>query len=132
MRRSTYSLRGAPIETRSMPEQKWPPAPVSTPHITSSVSSMYVYASASPTSIGALNALRFSGRFIVMITTPPSRSTMQFSVEAGRGSGMAAHRTEQRHEIVEVAHAHAVEVGVVVERIDEHGMDPGRARAGDV
>src|SRR6476620_8368640 len=93
---------------------------------------MYVYASARPTSIGALSALRFSGRFIVMITTAPSRSTTQFSVEAGSVSGMAAQATEQGHEVVEGAHAHAVEVGVVVEWIDEHRMDPGRARTDDV
>jgi len=39
IRFSTYSLRGAFIETRSMPDEKAPPAPVSTAARTSSVSS---------------------------------------------------------------------------------------------
>ena len=36
------------------------------------------------------SALRFSGRFIVRITTWPSRSTVQWSVVIGRISGIGS------------------------------------------
>ena len=55
-------------------------------------------------------------------------------VEAGPevAEDMPRHRSEQGDEVVEVANPHALEVGVVVERVDQHRVDSGGARAFDV
>src|SRR5436190_798233 len=80
-----------PIATRSAPDEKLPPAPVRMAHRTSGVSSMYSYPSTRPASMSPERAFFFSGRFMVRITTGPSRSTVQclvvmsrISVTAGR------------------------------------------------
>jgi hypothetical protein len=65
----------ADIALRSAPAEKWPPAPVRMATRTSSSPSMRSQASARRTSISAPMALRASGRFMVTVTTCPSRST---------------------------------------------------------
>ena len=86
MRRSTYSLRGAFIDTRSIPEQNCAARAGEDRGSTTSscVVDVRVGVGEADEHRRGLSALRFSGRFIVMITTSPSRSTVQCSVEMGR------------------------------------------------
>src|SRR5690242_3255510 len=100
-----------------------------------------------------LSALRFSGRFIVSVTTGPSRSTMQCRVEMSSRTGMRVSwsRTGERGkrkrerildfgprlgdepgDVAEMMHAPHVEVAVQARGVDEHRFDVRGPRAVDV
>ena len=68
------------MDLRSIPEQKVPPAPVSTAQRISSLPSISSQASAMPTSMGRLSAFLASGRFMVTTAVAPWRSKIRFSV----------------------------------------------------
>ncbi len=71
---------------RSAPAQKVPSAPVRMATLTSGSAETYAQALARPISMSEESALRASGRFMVTITTWPSRSTRQCGVLMGRSS----------------------------------------------
>src|ERR1700722_17176191 len=74
------SVAGPLGSERSAPEQKAPPAPVSTITLSSGLSSTSSKVLRSSVSILPLAAFLRSGRFIVTVTTPSLRSTISVSI----------------------------------------------------
>ncbi len=87
------SVAGPLGSVRSAPEQKAPPAPVSTITRSSGVSSTSSKVARSSVSILPLAAFLRSGRFIVTVTTPSLRSTISVSMgSVSMGSDPRSHR----------------------------------------
>src|SRR5512134_105617 len=84
---------------RSAPEQKLPPAPVTTMQRTSSLRDASSYASNMRISIAPESAFMRSGRFIVRIIAWPSRSTSRSGTESAplaRGARRLERRVDAR------------------------------------
>src|SRR4051794_17992246 len=78
-------IRAPTSRSRSAPAEKLPPAPVMIATRSSGSASSRSQASHSRTSTSGLKALRFSGRFSVMVRTWPSRSTSTAGSVMGPG-----------------------------------------------